>query len=78
MQGPSFLNVLKILDVPQAVAKLKDEFDGEIYVHGSCQLVQALLDAGLVDELRLMVFPVVLGTGKVLDELSLLREIALR
>ena len=33
-------------------------------VHGSATLVQALLDANLVDELRLMIFPVVLGRGK--------------
>jgi dihydrofolate reductase len=38
--------------------------DGEILVNGSVQLVNALLDAGLVDELRLMVFPLVLGKGK--------------
>jgi dihydrofolate reductase len=51
-------------DVAEAVAKLKEEQDGDIVVHGSAQLVQALLDNDLVDELRLMVFPVVLGTGK--------------
>ena len=51
-------------DVAEAVAKLKKEQDGDIVVHGSAQLVQALLDNDLVDELRLMVFPVVLGTGK--------------
>ena len=51
-------------DVAAAVRKLKDEQDGTIVVHGSAQLAQTLLDNDLVDELRLMVFPVVLGTGK--------------
>jgi dihydrofolate reductase len=46
------------------VARLKTEVDGDILVNGSVQLVSALLDAGLVDELRLMVFPLVLGKGK--------------
>jgi dihydrofolate reductase len=46
------------------VPKLKDEVDGDIVVHGSAQLAQALIEQGLVDELRLMVFPVVLGSGK--------------
>jgi dihydrofolate reductase len=51
-------------DVGEEVAKLREQQDGEIVVHGSAQLVQALLEHGLVDELRLMVFPVVLGAGK--------------
>jgi dihydrofolate reductase len=51
-------------DVPTAVARLKEERDGDIYVHGSPQLVQTLIEHDLVDEIRLMVFPVVLGTGK--------------
>jgi dihydrofolate reductase len=51
-------------DVPEEVAKLKEEQDGEIVVHGSPSLVQALTEHDLVDEFRLMVFPVVLGTGK--------------
>ena len=51
-------------DVREEVSKLKREVDGDLYVHGSAQLVQTLLENGLVDELRLMVFPVVLGTGK--------------
>jgi dihydrofolate reductase len=51
-------------DLAEEVAKLKDEHDGDIVVHGSAQLVQALLEQDLLDELRLMVFPVVLGTGK--------------
>jgi dihydrofolate reductase len=40
------------------------ELDGEILVNGSGQLVDALLERGLVDELRLMVFPAVLGNGR--------------
>jgi dihydrofolate reductase len=51
-------------DVVEAVTKLRNELDGNAYVHGSAQLVQTLIDNGLVDELRLMVFPVVLGAGK--------------
>ena len=51
-------------DVAEAVAKLKQEQDGDIVVHGSPQLVQTLVENDLVDELRLMVYPVVLGTGK--------------
>jgi dihydrofolate reductase len=51
-------------DVVEEVGKLKQELDGDIYVHGSCQLTQTLIENDLVDELHLMVFPVVLGTGK--------------
>jgi dihydrofolate reductase len=51
-------------DVGEAVRRLKETFDGTLVVHGSAQLVQALLAHGLVDELRLMVFPLVLGSGK--------------
>jgi dihydrofolate reductase len=51
-------------DVVDAVSKLKSEQDGNIVVHGSAQLTQTLIENDLVDELRLMVFPVVLGTGK--------------
>jgi dihydrofolate reductase len=51
-------------DVAELVSKLKDEVDGNIVVHGSVQLTQALIEEGLVDELHLMVFPVVLGSGK--------------
>ena len=46
------------------ITKLRKEQDGDIVVRGSAQLVQALIENDLVDELRLMVFPVVLGTGK--------------
>ena len=51
-------------DVVDEVSKLKAGTDGEIAVHGSIQLAQTLLEHDLVDELRLMLFPVVLGQGK--------------
>jgi dihydrofolate reductase len=51
-------------DVVDAVSRLRQDLDGDIVVHGSAQLAQTLLDNDLVDELRLMVFPVVLGRGK--------------
>ncbi len=51
-------------DLAREVARLRDAHEGDVVVHGSPQLVQGLLEADLVDELRLMVFPVVLGTGK--------------
>jgi dihydrofolate reductase len=51
-------------DLGDEVTRLRRELDGDIVVHGSAQLAQELIDRGLVDELRLMVFPVVLGTGK--------------
>jgi dihydrofolate reductase len=51
-------------DVAKEVAKLRREMDGDIVVHGSARLVQTLLEHDLVDELRLMVFPVALGSGK--------------
>ena len=51
-------------DVVEAVSKLREDSGGDIVVHGSARLVQTLLDNDLVDELRLMVFPVVLGRGK--------------
>jgi dihydrofolate reductase len=51
-------------DFAEEIAKLKREVDGVILVAGSAQLVQGLVAHGLVDELRLMVFPVVLGSGK--------------
>ncbi len=51
-------------DLAAEVAKLREAHDGDIVVHGSAQLTQALLENDLVDEVRLMVFPVVLGRGK--------------
>ena len=51
-------------DLVDEITKLKDDVDGVILVAGSAQLVQALIEHDLVDELRLMVFPIVLGKGK--------------
>jgi dihydrofolate reductase len=51
-------------DLAEEVAKLKESTGGNIVVHGSAQLVQDLIELDLVDELRLMVFPVLLGSGK--------------
>ena len=65
LDDPSWTNstVLKG-DLAEEIAKLKQDQDGDIVVHGSAQLAQALIEQELVDELRVMVFPVVLGTGK--------------
>jgi dihydrofolate reductase len=51
-------------EVVNAVSKLKQELDGEIVVAASGQLVRTLMEHDLVDELRLMVYPVVLGAGE--------------
>ena len=44
--------------------KLKDEVDGVIQIPGSIRLVQELIENDLVDEIHLMTFPVILGTGR--------------
>jgi dihydrofolate reductase len=65
LENPEWTNTTVLKgDVAEQVGKLKQERDGDIVVHGSAQLVQSLLDQDLVDELRLMVYPVVLGSGK--------------
>ena len=51
-------------DATAAVRKLKEEFDGELQVPGSQRLVQELIESDLVDQVNLMVFPVILGIGK--------------
>jgi dihydrofolate reductase len=51
-------------DPAEAIAQVRDEADGVVLVAGSATLVQTLVEHDLVDELRLMVFPVLLGKGK--------------
>jgi dihydrofolate reductase len=51
-------------ELTEEVGRLKRDIDGDILVYGSTQLVQMLVEHGLVDELRLMVHPVVVGAGK--------------
>jgi dihydrofolate reductase len=51
-------------DVPSGVRALKAQDGPELQVHGSANLIQTLLEHGLVDELRLKIYPLVLGQGK--------------
>ena len=51
-------------DVVKEVSKLKQEIDGDILIYASYQLVRTLIEHGLVDEFRLVIFPVVLGAGE--------------
>jgi dihydrofolate reductase len=65
LEDPKWTNstVLKG-DVVSDVSKLKQELNGEIVVYASAQLVHTLIEHDLVDELRLMIYPVVLGAGE--------------
>jgi dihydrofolate reductase len=51
-------------EVPEGIRALKQQEGPELQVHGSANLIQTLLEHGLIDEFRLCVFPLVLGTGK--------------
>jgi dihydrofolate reductase len=66
LENPSWNNstVINGDDLADEVSKLKEQSSGDLLVNGSVQLVKALTEQGLVDEYRLMVFPVVLGAGK--------------
>jgi dihydrofolate reductase len=72
LEDPEWNNSTAIAhNVPEEVAKLREQPGGDILVNGSVQLVHTLTEHDLVDEYRLMVFPVVLGGGKRLfDETS--------
>lgn len=53
-----------VRDVVREVPELKQRFSREVQVHGSCGLAQTLIQKDLIDEYRLLTFPVVIGTGK--------------
>jgi dihydrofolate reductase len=60
----SWNNTSHIKDVVKEVPGLKQRFAREVQVHGSCGLAQTLIENDLIDEYRLLTFPVVIGTGK--------------
>jgi dihydrofolate reductase len=65
LENPEWQNTRVVSDnVVDEISKLKDETEGSILVSGSGTLVSTLLEADLVDELRLMVFPTILGRGR--------------
>jgi dihydrofolate reductase len=65
LENPEWNNTTVLKgDAVEQVAKLKEEIDGVILIGGSARLAQTLMEHDLVDEIRLMVYPVVLGGGK--------------
>jgi len=66
LENPAWNNshVLDADDLPGEIERIKQDGDGDILVNGSNTLMQALMEHDLVDEYRLMLFPVVLGQGK--------------
>jgi dihydrofolate reductase len=65
LDNPQWQNTTVISEnVVDEISKLKDETDGVILVAGSATLVRTLFEANLVDELRLMIFPTILGRGR--------------
>lgn len=64
LDGPDWVNTTVLKgDVLDEVSKLREQIDGDIVVYGSGRLVHALWENDLVDELRLMTYPVVVGAG---------------
>jgi len=64
LKSADWNNSTVIGDIPNDVAALKEAGDGEIQVTGSGNLIQSLMEHDLVDEYRLIVFPVLIGSGK--------------
>ena len=65
LENPEWNNTTVLRgDLAQEVRKLKEQFDGDILLAGSATLAQSLIERDLVDEINLMVFPILLGKGK--------------
>jgi dihydrofolate reductase len=64
LEDPDWNNTEVIRDVPADVVALKDQDGGPVLVAGSRTLVHSLMEHGLVDELRVLIFPVILGSGR--------------
>jgi dihydrofolate reductase len=65
LRDPQWTNTTVIGgDAVQEISKLKEQPGGDLLVNGSCDLVHTLIENNLVDEVRLMVFPIVLGMGR--------------
>jgi dihydrofolate reductase len=65
LTDPQWTNTTQVSgDLGDLVEKLRGEHERDVVVHGSAQLARALLERHLVDELRLMVFPILLGDGR--------------
>lgn len=65
LQDPKWNNSTVLAgDVVEAVGRLKHELDGDIVCYASLQLGRTLMEHGLVDEVRLLIYPVVLGDGE--------------
>ena len=57
-------NTSRVCDVVTEIADLKKRYQGELQVHGSAGLLQTLIQHDLIDEYRLLTFPLILGSGK--------------
>lgn len=65
LKNPSWNNTTVVGgDVVGTIGKLREGMSGDLLVNGSCDLVHTLIENRLVDEMRLMVFPIVLGSGR--------------
>jgi dihydrofolate reductase len=65
LRDPSWNNTTVLAgEFASEVSALRERLEGEIVVHGSAELAQGLIEHGLLDELRLMVYPVILGEGR--------------